>query len=157
MYRAANRGLGLLLLITLLSACATMTGEYDPPKVTVESFRSLPGEGATPQFEIGLRIANPNKQALDVAGIAYDIEIMGKDLVSGVSNEVPRIEGYAEESVTLTASFNWLAMIRLITSLPQQAPEELDYRFKAKIDFNGFVPTQRVEESGSFTLNPPSK
>ena len=150
------RSLGLLALL-LLGACSTITSDFDPPKVTVESFRSLPGEGASPQFEIGLRIANPNKQALDVAGIAYDIEIMGKDLVSGVSNEVPRIEGYAEESVTLTASFNWLAMIRLITSLPQESPDELDYRFKAKIDFNGFVPTQRVEESGSFALNPPSK
>ena len=144
-----------LFCLLMLSACSTITGDYDPPRVSVESFRSLPGDGATPQFEIGLRIANPNKQALDVAGIAYDVEVLGKDLVSGVSNEVPRIEGYSEESVTLTATFNWLSMIRLLTSLGQDAPEELEYRFKAKIDFNGFVPTQRVEEVGSFALNPP--
>ena len=27
------------------------------------------------------------------------------------------------------------------------------YRFSAKIDFHGFMPTQRIEDSGEFTLN----
>jgi hypothetical protein len=31
--------------------------------------------------------------------------------------------------------------------------DALEYRFAAKIDFNGFLPTQRVEETGEITLN----
>ena len=33
-----------------------------------------------------------------------------------------------------------------------QPSDTFEYRFLAKIDFNGFVPTQRVEETGEIKL-----
>jgi hypothetical protein len=156
MKRVTQRFVGAICMLACiaLAGCATLTPDFDPPKVTVDSFRSIPSDGVGPRFEIGLRIANPNQQSLDVAGIAYDIEIMGKELVSGVSNEVPLIEGYSEETVTLTAGVNFISVLRLITDLGGQPTDQLEYKFKAKIDFNGFIPTQRVEESGVIALNP---
>ena len=66
----------MCLALTLwLGACSTLSGEYDPPKVALESFRALPSDGAAPRFEIKLRIANPNKQELDIAGISYSVEL----------------------------------------------------------------------------------
>ena len=43
--------------------------------------------------------------------------------------------------------------IRLIAGLGNVDTEALDYRFAAKIDFNGFIPTQRIEETGQINLN----
>ena len=139
-----------LLLLSFVGGCATLTPDFDPPKVTVESVDSLPSSGGGPRFEIKLRVANPNKQTLDIAGISYSIEILDRELVSGVSNDVPLIEGYSEELVTLEAGINLFQFVRLIAGLGKNPADSLPYRFSAKIDFNGYIPTQRVEETGEF-------
>jgi LEA14-like dessication related protein len=144
-----------LLLLTwflMLSGCASITPDLDPPKVTLESFRALPTQGSAPRFEIKLRVVNPNKQTLDIAGISYSVELLDKELISGVTNDIPIIEGYSEEVVTLEAGLQLFQLMRLLTSLGSNASDSLEYRFSAKIDFNGFVPTQRIEETGEITL-----
>lgn len=142
----------LFCAFALVGACANLTADIDPPRVTVESVESLPGNSGGPRFEIKLRVANPNKQTLDIAGISYSIELLGKELVSGVTNDVPVIEGYSEEVVTLEAGINLFQFIRLIADLGTNTSDALEYRFLAKIDFNGFLPTQRIEESGVLDL-----
>ena len=144
--------LGFFACIILLSGCASLIPEIDPPKITLEGFNPLPSQGGAPRFEIKLRIANPNNQAFDIAGISYGVEIQGKELMSGVSNDVPLLEPYSEEVITLEAGLQLFQLLRLLTSLGKDTSDSLDYRFTAKIDFNGFVPTQRIEETGSFTL-----
>ncbi len=142
----------LLSLALLLGGCASLTADYDPPVVTLENFRALPAEGGAPRFEIVLRIANPNKEALDIAGIAYSVSVHDRKLVSGVTNEVPHIAAYAEETVTLEAGLQLLEMLRLFAELGLEPTDELNYSFSAKIDFEGWLPTQRVEESGLIRL-----
>ncbi|MEM8562712.1 MAG: LEA type 2 family protein [Pseudomonadota bacterium] len=152
LYRAAVSIAGLIIL-AVVSGCATLTEPIDPPKVTIENFASLPSAGAGPQFEITLRIQNPNEQTLDIAGISYGIELAGREVISGVSNDVPVIEGYSEGLVTLSASLQLFQVLKLLASLGQTTADELTYRFTAKIDFKGLIPTQRVEEEGQITLN----
>ena len=127
--------------------------ETDPPQVSLESFKALPDVEGAPRFEIKLRIANPNTQALDIAGISYSIALLDRKLISGVTNEVPRIEGYSEEIITLEAGLQLIELLRLFASLGTSGNEPLNYDFSAKIDFNGLVPTQRVKESGEIRLN----
>ncbi len=140
-------------LVFVLAGCATMTSDFDPPGVSLESFKALPSEGSTPRFEIKLRITNPNKQSLDIAGISYSVEILDRELINGVTNDVPLIEGYGEGVVTLEAGLQLFQLVRLLTGLAQESASNLDYRFAAKIDFNGFLPTQRVEETGTIDLS----
>jgi LEA14-like dessication related protein len=142
----------LLLLCLLLSGCAGLTPDMDPPRVTVESFRSLPSENIGPRFEIKLRVANPNKQSLDIVGISYTIAVLDREVISGVTNEVPLLEPYSDEVVTLEAGINMFQFLRLLSSLGREPTDSLAYKFSAKIDFNGFIPTQRVEEEGEFAL-----
>jgi LEA14-like dessication related protein len=124
----------------------------DPPKVSLEDFSSVPSEGAGPRFQIKLRVQNPNEQTLDISGISYGIELAGQEVITGVSNDVPVIEGYSEGVVTLDASLQLFQVLRLLASLGQTTADELTYRFTAKIDFKGLIPTQRVEEEGQITL-----
>ena len=143
----------LLMAITILAGCASLQGDFDPPKVTLESFSSLPSESGAPRFEIKLRIINPNKQTLDIAGVSYSVEILGKELITGVTNDVPVIEGYSEEVVSMEAGLQLFQLLRLLGSLGRSQSDVLDYRLLAKVDFNGLIPTQRIEESGQITLN----
>ncbi len=147
-----SRLLFLALGVVILQACASVMPEMDPPKVALESFDSIPGESGAPRFRIQLRVTNPNKQSLDIAGIAYSVDILDRELISGVTNDVPLIEGYSEEVVTMEAGLQLFELVRLLAGLGQSPGDELQYRLSAKIDFNGFIPTQRIEESGSIRL-----
>lgn len=142
----------VLFASVFLAGCASLVADVDPPKVTMESFRSLPGESGAPRFEIKLRVQNPNKDPLNIVGISYGIEVLGKELISGVSNDVPHIDAYGEGIVTLDASLQMFQLLRLLASLGSAPTDALDYRFTAKIDFEGLVPTQRVEETGQINL-----
>ena len=77
----------------------------------------------------------------------YSIEILDKELVSGVSNEVPLIEGYSEELVTLEAGINLFQFLRLIAGLGTNPADSVAYRFSAKIDFNGLQPLVLIEHN----------
>ncbi|MFV0477460.1 MAG: LEA type 2 family protein [Parahaliea sp.] len=138
--------------LLLLSACASLVPQLDPPMVSVDNVRALPSPDAGPRFEVSLRISNPNDIALDIAGISYTVDVLGRSLVSGVSADIPRIEAYSEETVKLVTGVNLLQMLRLLADMGISQQQALDYRFSAKIDFRGLVPTQRVVEEGSFKL-----
>lgn len=142
----------LLALALLFSGCASLTGDYDPPVVTLEHFRALPAEGGAPRFEMVLRIANPNKEPLDIAGIAYTVSVRDRKLLSGVTDEVPHIDPYSEGTVTMQAGLQLIQMLRLFADLGLEPSDALHYKFSAKIDFRGFMPTQRVEETGTINL-----
>jgi len=141
------------VIAAMLAACTAMSPDYEKPTVTLSSFRALPSEGMAPAFEIGLRIINPNSQALKLEGIVYTVSLEGHELVKGVGKDFPVIEGYSEGEVKLTASANLLAGIRFISDMMHTQGESLEYEFKAKLDMGGVYPTIRVSEKGDINLN----
>ncbi|MEZ5573124.1 MAG: LEA type 2 family protein [Halioglobus sp.] len=142
----------LLVIFSLLAGCAALTPEFDPPKISLVSFRSVPSVGGAPKFEITLKVLNPNKEPLDIAGISYSIALLDREVITGVANDIPPIAGYGEGEVTLQAGLQLLELLRLLASLGTTDTEPLEYRFSAKIDFTGFMPTQRIVESGEINL-----
>jgi len=140
-------------VLVSLAGCASLAPQLDPPKVTLVSLRSLPGREGAPRFEIVLRVVNPNKQTLDIAGISYSVELLDRELISGVANDIAPIEGYGEGEVTLYADLQLFELLRLLASIGESRSGPLTYRFSAKIDFKGFMPTQRIEDTGQITLN----
>jgi len=74
-----------------------------------------------------LRVQNPNKQALDIAGISYSIALLDREVITGVTNDVPLIAPYSEEVVTLEAGFNLVQLLRLLTGMGRTTGEALDY------------------------------
>lgn len=147
-----RHSIALFLGLVTLVGCASLAPQLDPPKVSLISLRNLPSEGGAPRFEIKLRVINPNKQSLNIAGISYSIALLDKELVTGVTKDVPPIEGYGEGIVTLNAEVQLLQLLRLGATLGTTRSEPLVYRFSAKIDFIGFMPTLRLEESGEITI-----
>ena len=140
-------------LVRLLSACATMSPDYEEPTVTLSSFRAIPSEGMVPAFEIGLRIINPNSQVLNLDGIVYTVSLQGYELVKGVGKDFPVIEGYSEGEVQLTATANLLAGIRFVGDMMQSEGGPVEYEFKAKLDLGGLHPSIKVRETGEINLN----
>ena len=147
-----TKSFGILCLVALFGACATVKPGYEEPTVNLTSFRMVPSEGVAPQFEVGLQIINPNRDALELVGLAYTISLEGRDVISGVSNDLPVIEGYDQGEVKLLASTNLIEGARLIGNLMSEPRDSLNYEFRAKLDVGALSPAIRVEESGTLDL-----
>lgn len=139
----------------MLGACAGMGSDYETPTVSVQSFRPIDaGSGnGLPAFEIGLRVINPNLEPLEIAGVSYTISLNGQDVIKGVGNDLPVIEGYGEGSFTLTASFDLMAGIRLFRSLMDEDSDRLDYSIDGKLDPGAFKRKIRISDSGTISLS----
>lgn len=109
----------LLMAAALLTGCAGMGSGYETPTVSVQSFRPIASDngGGLPAFEIRLHVTNPNLEPLKLAGISYTISLDGQNLIKGVGNELPVIQGYGEGTLTVTAGLNVTAGIPLFRSL----------------------------------------
>ena len=140
-----------LVVAAVLTGCAGLRPGYETPTVTVNSFRTLPSDGALPNFEIGLEVINPNREALKLAGISYTISLDGHEVIKGVGNDLPVIEAYGTGQVTVTAAADLLAGIRLIGDLVNSPKDNFEYRFLAKLDPGAFRPSIRIEDSGTLS------
>ncbi len=152
MKRLSLPAIAIAALALALGACTGLRPGFETPTVTVSSFRPLPGDGAVPRFEIGLHIVNPNREALKLEGLAYTVSLEGRELVKGVENELPVIEGYGEGDVRLVATPNLLGGIRLVTDLMASPRDRFTYALEAKLDVGTFTPAIRVRDEGEIAL-----
>jgi hypothetical protein len=149
----------LLLCLTALASCATMSPNYEEPKVSLTYFR--PAESGS-GFDVGLKILNPNREPLNLEGVVYTISIQGQEVITGVGKGFAPIEGYGEGDIALSAAPDLFAGIRLLADLMGQASNatgglsELEYGFEAKLDVGGLYPRIKVQETGKFNLAPDS-
>lgn len=74
------------LLILALSAC-TLLPNRDPLTISVAGIDPLPGQGLELRMAVKLRVQNPNETAIDYSGVALDLDVNGRLLASGVSNQ----------------------------------------------------------------------
>jgi len=146
--------LALSLLALQLVGCTGMQPGYETPTVSVQSFRAVPSDAGTglPSFEIGLHVTNPNLDPLQLAGVSYTISLDGNDVIKGVGNDLPVIEGYGEGTFTVTAAVNVLAGIQLFRSLMNKDDDTFEYAFEAKLDPGAMRRKIRVRDSGSISL-----
>lgn len=147
------RTLAFFLGLIAMNGCALFSPTIDPPEVSLISFRSLANTGGPPLFEVVLRVLNPNEQPLEISGIRYSIAVRDREIITGVANDIAPIRGYGEALVTLNAGLELFELLRLLADLGINSAEPLEYRLKAKVDFYGFMPTQRLEKSGEISLH----
>jgi LEA14-like dessication related protein len=139
-------------LTTLLPACGSLRPGYETPTVTISSFRSVPSQGTLPTFEIGLSVINPNPDSLRLRGISYTVSLNERELIKGVSNELPVIEAYGEGEVILTATPNLIQGIRFVTDLMNGPGDSVSYALEAKLDVGSLWPPIRVADRGTISL-----
>ncbi len=141
-----------LSVLLVISACAPLLPSYETPTVNVSSFRILPGNNVVPTFEIGLHVINPNRMALKLQGLSYNVELEGYRVLSGVANELPVIAAYGEGDVVLKAQPDLFSTISLFTDLMNQPRDIFKFNLEALLDIGGLMPKIRVQKAGEVAL-----
>lgn len=147
-----RRGFAAILLAALLAGCVSLPADFKEPGVSVISVRPRVLNSMTPEFDILLRVTNPNRKALEIAGLTYEVILAGSKVIDGVASDLPRIEAYGEAEVMLRARADLLGSLGVLSRLMENPGAPVDYEFKAEIDIGAFYPTVKVNKIGAVSL-----
>jgi len=142
----------VMLLLFLFPACAALQPVFETPEVQVTSFKVLPSDTLAPRFEIGLHVINPNMLALKLVGLTYNVELEGHRILSGVSNDLPVIDGYGEGDVVLQVAADLVSSLGLLTDLMTRPRETVTYDLNARLNVGAFMPSINIVKTGKISL-----
>jgi LEA14-like dessication related protein len=142
----------MLLLMIALPGCATLQSGFETPTVTVTSFRVVQADSPGLNFEVVLKVVNPNPDALKLRGVTYTISLEDRELITGVGNDLPTIDAYGEGLLTLTASMSMIETFQLLGDLMGRPRASLHYEVQTKLDIGALYPSIRVTDSGVIKL-----
>lgn len=149
----ALKRLLLLLPLLCLGACSSLMPGFQDPQVSITSFALAPdASGIAPRFNIGIRITNPNRVALPLRGISYEVEVEGNRILNGASPNLPTVGAYDTADFVIEAAPDLFGGARLLGDLLAHQRSTLGFTFRARIDTGSLLPALRIEESGSFGL-----
>ena len=136
----------------LMSGCAGM-GKLEKLKITLVSLDLQGVHGLEARFLVKLRVQNPNDISLDYDGLAVDMELNGKPLASGVSNDKGTLPRYGETVVSLPLSVSTVALLRQANELAhdKSAQKEVPYLIKGHIG-GGLFGTVEFHQAGVLAL-----
>ena len=141
---------GLLFLFAALAGCATLPSDFKEPDVALVSIKPRQLDSLTPEFDILLRVSNPNREALEIRGLSYQIRLADRKVVNGVASDLPRIEAYGEAEVSLNARADLFGALDVFTRMMNNPGTPVDYAFEAEIDIGALYSMVEVSRTGSF-------
>lgn len=147
----------ILLLAFTLSACETLRPAFESPGVKLLDVQMGEQRGLQQFFDIALAIENPNAYPLNIVGINYKVELQGFDVIKGVTNAVPSVAAYGQETMNLELGIGLLEGLKLMNSLARNSASGLNYNISLGIDTGiplvGIVPVNRSGVIDSSTFN----
>ncbi|MFK3789337.1 MULTISPECIES: LEA type 2 family protein [Pseudomonas] len=147
--------IALSLVLLSLGACALLP-QRDPLAINVVGIEPLPSQELEMRFAIKLRLQNPNETPIDYNGVALDLEVNGRPLASGVSDQQGHIGRYAEDILVIPVSVSAFSVLRQTLGLSQtQSLDNLPYVLRGKLA-GGLFGTQRFIERGQISLANPT-
>lgn len=139
------------LLILALSACALFPNR-DPLNINVVGIEPLQGQGLEIRFAVKLRLQNPNENDIQYNGVALNLDVNGKLLASGVSDQSGTIGRFSEGIITVPVTVSAFAALRQAVGLSEtQSLDNLPYELNGKLA-GGLFGTMRFSDSGTLSL-----
>ena len=143
-----------LALLLSLGACSSLTPR-DPLHIDLVGIEPLPGEELEVRFALKLRVQNPNDSAVDFDGVALELEVNGRPLASGVSDQRGSVPRFGETLISVPVSISAFSAMRQAWGATDYRPGQgLPYVLRGKLA-GGLFGTQRFVDSGQLSLASP--
>jgi LEA14-like dessication related protein len=137
-------------LLMVLTGCAVLSPGFEEPSLQVNSIKLKNSNSLASQFEIALRVTNPNRDDLSIDGMTYTLSLAGNEIVSGAANDLPTIPAYGEAEVKIMATLNFLGGLKLLNDLANNNQNSVAYELIARLDVGKFYPMITIKKDGVF-------
>lgn len=146
----------VVLLAAVLGACASL-GDRDPLRIDLVGLEPLPGQGLEVRFAVKLRVQNPNDSAVEFDGVALDLEVNGRPLASGVSDQRGSVPRFGETLISVPVSISAFSAMRQAWGAAGYQPGQgLPYVLRGKLA-GGLLGTHRFSDSGTLDWPEPPR
>ena len=144
----------LLSSVLWLSGCAMfgMGRSYEKPDISLANVEMLKANLWEQNFQLSLRVDNPNDRSLPIRGMHYEIFLNEARLATGVSDTHFTVPAYGSEYFELNVRSNlWRHVRDIVKMVEEQQP--VSYRIEGHIRTGLFMsPAVTLHEKG--TLDP---
>ncbi len=108
-------------------------------------------------LEVGVNINNPNGFSLNLHKMDYNLNVNGKNWVSGITNEALSVDEHGKSTLKLPVSLNFLDLGSSVFQL-LSGNNELSYRFNGNVDLGSSLPmlpkaNLDFDKTGNFTVS----
>ena len=140
-----------VLLSLVLAACAAFPGR-DPLRVELVGIEPIEGQGLELRLAVKLRVQNPNDGAVEYDGTALELEVNGKTLATGVSDQRGSVPRFGETVLVVPVSISAMNAVRQALVFADGTPREaVPYVLRGKLAGGAFGAVRFTKE-GSIAL-----
>jgi LEA14-like dessication related protein len=144
-----------LLLIGMMTGCAGLPSGMEPPAVTISDLGLGNAGLLEQQFNLRLRIQNPNSQELKIDGMAFDLEINDQLFAQGVGNAAVTVPRYGSGFMPVEAVSTLGGLLKQFNTLARGDKPVFKYRIKGTLSVDGRrIPFERHGEFDLSALSP---
>lgn len=136
----------------LLSACATLMQQLDPPYVNLAGMQLKEIGLFEQRYLLTLRIQNPNSVSLPIAGMNYSLKINDKEFARGVSDQSITIPAHGEGLAEVEVTSNLGGLIDQLRRLGERNQPSFDYKLDGSVSLVSSALKLPFEYAGSVTL-----
>lgn len=141
----------MLFAALLLAGCAALQPN-DPLRVEVVGIEPAESQGLELRLAIKLRIQNPNEGTVSYDGTALELEVNGKTLATGVSDQKGSVPRYGESLLVVPVSISAMNAVRqALVFTDGKQRDELPYVLRGKLAGGAFG-TVRFTKEGSIGI-----
>jgi len=146
------RSLALLSAAAVaLAGCASLP-HTDPPQVTLVDIQPAEGEGLEARVDLKLRVQNPNPAPIEYNGVYVELDVMGRSLGAGVSDETGTVPSFGEVVIGVPVTVSVLGLVgEAITVFSGKFPDKITYAMRGKLN-SPTAGAVRFKSQGELTL-----
>ena len=122
-------------LALLVSGCATLMLDAEPPEVLVTNITPLEATLFEQQLKVDIRVRNPNPFELNVTGLDFTLNLNGKRLARGLANRAVTIPRLGDAIVSVNTTTSTLEVMRQLLSLHKQ--QDMKYHITGVLHLDG--------------------
>ena len=151
-----NKAIGTLALAValLLAGCAGLGQKLETPRVNLVGLKVLDLQLFEQRFGLTLRVQNPNRTDLTIAGISFEVELNDREFARGVDNQKVQVPAFGESLLEVTVVSTLFSLVDQLRDLNRQTATPLDYRIHGRISLAGSPISIPFEEKGRLGGNP---
>lgn len=144
----------LLLLLQILSGCASLQTQEERIRVTIADLKPLESTLMEQRYLVKIRLQNRSKEELNIDGMSFDLDLNGKRFASGVSNQVATVQGFSESILEVKLSSTVFGLIKQFGALQDRQNGTFDYQISGSLSTPDSMLSLPFNEQGEINLLP---
>ena len=143
----------LAMIAALVSGCAAMVRQPEPPQVTLTDISLTNASLFEQRFRVKLRLQNPNNYPLPLDGFQLDIKLNDQPFLSGASADSVTLPRLGSATVEMDAVSKLAGLLQQIMAVASGQTRKVHYSLSGTIHLVRPVLSLPVKEEGDFDMS----